>query len=40
MPKHPNELGKMKLNKQVKYLGIILQDDLPWNSHLSNLKKN
>ena len=38
MPKRPNELGKMKLNKQVKYLGIILQDDLP--SHLSNLKKN
>ena len=31
---------KMKLNKQFKYLGIILQDDLPWNSHLSNLEKN
>ena len=31
---------KVKLNKQVKYLGVILQDDLHWNSHLFNLKKN
>ena len=30
---------KIKLNKQVKYLGVILQDDLHWNSHLSNLEK-
>ena len=26
---------KIKLNKQVKYL----EDDLHWNSHLSNLEK-
>ena len=31
---------KIKLNKQVKYLGVILQDYLHCNSHLSNLKKN
>ena len=31
---------KIKLNKQVKYLGVILQDDLHLNSHLSNLEKN
>ena len=30
---------KIKLSKQVKYLGVILPDDLHWNSHLSNLKK-
>ena len=30
---------KMKLNKQVKHFGVILQDDLRWNNHLSNLKK-
>ena len=26
---------KIKLSYQVKYLGIILQDDLHWNSHLT-----
>ena len=31
---------KIKLNKQVKYLRVILQDDLHWNSHLTNLEKN
>ena len=30
---------KIKLNKQVKYLGVILLDNLHWNSHLSNLEK-
>ena len=29
---------KIKSNKQVKYLGVILQDDIYWNSHLSSLK--
>ena len=29
---------KIKLNKQVKYLGVILQDDLHWSSHLSYLE--
>lgn len=31
--------GKIKLNEQVKYLSVILKDDLHWNSHLSNLDK-
>ena len=31
---------KIKLNKQIKYFGVILQDDLYWKSHLFNLKKN
>ena len=26
---------KIKLNEQVKYLGVILQDDLHCNNHLS-----
>ena len=30
---------KIKLNKQVEYFGVILQDDLYWNSHLFNLEK-
>ena len=30
----------MKSNKQVQYLGVTLQDDLQWNSHLFNLEKN
>ena len=30
---------KIKHSSQVKYLGIILQDDLHWNSHLTKLRK-
>ena len=30
---------KIELSKSVKYLGIILQDDLSWNLHLSQLCK-
>ena len=30
---------KIKPSLQVKYLGIILQDDLHWNSHLTKLRK-
>ena len=30
---------KIKPSSQVKYLGIILQDDLHWNSHLTKLRK-
>ena len=30
---------KIKLNKNIKYLEVILQNDLHWNSHLSNLQK-
>ena len=30
---------KIQLSKSVKYLGIILQDDLYWNLHLSQLCK-
>ena len=30
---------KIKPSSQVKYLEIILQDDLPWNSHLTKLRK-
>ena len=30
---------KIKHSSQVKYLGIILQDDLHWNSHLMKLRK-
>ena len=30
---------KIELSKSVKYLGIILQDDLYWNLHLSQLCK-
>ena len=30
---------KIKLSSHVKYLGIILQDDLHWNSHLTKLRK-
>ena len=30
---------KIKASSQVKYLGIILQDDLHWNSHLTKLIK-
>ena len=32
-------MGKTKLNKQVKYIGVILRYDFRWNSHLSNLEK-
>ena len=30
---------KIKPSSQVKYLGIIPQDDLHWNSHLTKLRK-
>lgn len=30
---------KIKLNKQFKYLGDILEDDLYWESNLPNLEK-
>ena len=30
---------KIKPSSQVKYLGIILQDDLHWNTHLTKLRK-
>ena len=30
---------KIKPSSQVKYLGIIQQDDLHWNSHLTKLRK-
>ena len=30
---------KMKPTNQVKYLGVILQEDLNWNKYLSNLGK-
>ena len=30
---------KLKPSSQVKYLGIMLQDDLHWNSHLTKLRK-
>ena len=30
---------KIKPSSQIKYLGIILQDDLNWNSHLTKLGK-
>ena len=30
---------KIKPSSHVKYLGIILQDDLHWNSHLTKLRK-
>ena len=30
---------KIKPSSQVKYLGIILQDDLLWNTHLTKLRK-
>ena len=30
---------KIELSKSVKYLGVILQDDLYWNLHLSQLCK-
>ena len=30
---------KIKPSSRVKYLGIILQDDLHWNSHLTKLRK-
>ena len=30
---------KIKPSSQVKYLGIILHDDLHWNSHLTKLRK-
>ena len=30
---------KIKPSSQVKYLGIILQDDLHWDSHLMKLRK-
>ena len=30
---------KIKPSSQVKYLGIILQDDLHWNSYLTKLRK-
>ena len=39
MPKLSNEWAKLKLNRLIKYLGVILQNDLHRNSHLSNLKK-
>ena len=40
--KHPNfriSGQKIKPSFQVKYLEIILQDDLHWNSHLTTLRK-
>ena len=30
---------KIKLNKQFKYLEVILEDDLYWESNLSKLEK-
>lgn len=30
---------KIKLNKQFKYLQVILEDDLYWESNLSKLEK-
>ena len=34
-----NSGQKIKPSSQVKYLGIILHDDLHWNSHLTKLRK-
>ena len=31
---------KIKQSSQVRYLGVILQDDLHWDAHLTNLEKN
>ena len=30
---------KIKQSSQVRYLGVILQDDLNWDAHLTNLEK-
>ena len=30
---------KLQPSSQIKYLGVILQDDLHWTTHLANLKK-
>ena len=30
---------KLQPSSQMKYLGVILQDDLHWTTHLANLKK-
>ena len=34
-----NSVEKFKPLPQVRYLGVILQDDLHWNIHLTRLKK-